>query len=120
MKSFAGNDKFGKYIKLKSFCATRWTCRLEAVKSVHCQILRILLALKQCSNEKDSKTSVDALGLFVAVCDFQFQVLKFIFSFTNPLATYLQGKEIDTATAQKKTALGTIANIKDHRNMENL
>ena len=27
LKSFANNDKFGKYIKLKSFCATRWTCR---------------------------------------------------------------------------------------------
>jgi len=47
------------------------------------------------------------------------EVLKFIiFSFTNPLATYLQGKEIDIGTAQK-TALGTIATIKDHRNMEN-
>ena len=107
MKSFVNNDKFGKkYInKLQSFCATRWTCRLEAIKSVHCQILRILLALKQCSNEKDSKTSVHALGLFVAVCDFQFllglEVLKFIFSFTIPLATYLQGKEIDIETAQK-------------------
>ena len=29
------------------------------------------------------------------------EVLKFIFSFTNPLATYLQGKEIDIGTAQK-------------------
>ena len=47
------------------------------------------------------------------------EVLKFIFSFTNPLATYLQGKEIDIGTAQK-TALGTIATIKDHRNMENV
>ena len=88
LKSFANNDKFGKYIKLKSFCAARWTFRLEALKSVHCQILRTLVALKQCSNEKDSKTSVSALGLFVAVCDFQFllglEVLKFIFSFTNP------------------------------------
>jgi len=81
LKSFANNNKFGKCIKLKSFCATRWTCRLEAVKSVHCQILRILLPLKQCSNEKDSKTSIDALGLFVAVCDFHFllglEVLKY-------------------------------------------
>ena len=92
MKSFVDNDKFGKkYInKLQSFCATHWACRLEAVKSVQyeCQISRILLALKQCSNEKDSETSVDALGLFVAVCDFHFllglEVLKFIFSFTNP------------------------------------
>ena len=34
------------------------------------------------------------------------------------MATYLQGKEIDIGTAQK-TALGTIATTKDHRNMEN-
>ena len=51
----ANNHKFGKYIKLKSSCATRWTCRLEAVKSVLCQILRILLALKQCSMKKIQK-----------------------------------------------------------------
>ena len=99
-----GSSKISTLSDFENFARLE-AVQLEAVKSVHCQILRILLALKQCSNEKDSKTSVHALGLFVAVCDFQFllglEVLKFIFSFTIPLATYLQGKEIDIETAQK-------------------
>ena len=40
LKSFKDHEKFGKFIKLKGICPTRWTCRLEAVKSVDYQILR--------------------------------------------------------------------------------
>ena len=108
-------------IKLRPQAEIHWTCRWEAIKAVDQQSVRMLLALTVLSEDKDSKTSTDALGLLKAMLDFEFslglQVLKVIFSNTNALSRYLQGQEVDVMSA-KTTCDATVLTLEKCRSDE--
>ena len=108
-------------LTLKSLSITRWSCRWEAVKSVHEQIERIVKALIQLGDDKDPKTYSESRALLTAICDFEFIlglcVLKVILSNTNSLSKYLQAKNMDVITARRNADL-TISTLRKCRNEE--
>ena len=106
-------------LTLKSLSITRWSCRWEAVKSVHEQIERIVKALIQLAEDKDPKTYSDSRALLSAICDFEFIlglcILKVILSNTNSLSRYLQSKNMDVITARRNADF-TIRTLGECRN----
>ena len=107
LKDVSG-ENVEKYITLKSFSETRWSCRWESVRSVMNQLGRIIIALNQISKMDDTKMTIDANGLIVSICDIKFiyglHVLKIIFSNTNALSEFLQGESMDVITASTTSA----------------
>ena len=108
-------------LTLKSLCATRWSCRWEAVTAVLEQMTRIIRTLLSYCDDRDPKLYTDSNTLLRSICDFKFVfgliLLKVVLSNTDSLSKYLQGKNMDVITA-KKTADLTISTLPKCRNEE--
>ncbi|XP_046858818.1 sucrase-isomaltase, intestinal-like [Xenia sp. Carnegie-2017] len=109
-------------LTIKSQSATRWSCRWAAVKAVVNQLPKIIEVLLTLSKDRDPKTYNDSNSLLNSICDFRFvfglMVLKVILSNTDGLSRYLQGKQMDVATA-KKSVDGVIKTLIGCRSLEN-
>lgn len=110
--------------KLKPQSETRWCCRYEAVKAVDCELERIIKTLLLLSDDKNTSTYANSRSLLKSICDFQFvlglKVLKLVFSNTNALSRYLQGKKIDVSSASKTAAMTrmTLNGCRNERDFE--
>ncbi len=92
-------------LTLKLMSSSRWWCCWMAVKTIYEQIYNLIKALLVLTTDKDQNTYRDSKALLNAVGDFHFVFglldLKIILSNTDALSKYLQGKDVDGATAKK-------------------
>ena len=79
------------------------------MKAVDEELERIVLCLLELCDDSDPKTSTEAKGLLISICDSEFflglNVLKLILSNTSGLSRFLQGKNIDVCKAQRYALL---------------
>ena len=83
-------------ITLKSLSETRWSCRIEAIRSVINNFNSIVLTLEKI-NETDSIHGPDANSILNNIQNFEFifclKLMKLVFELTNSLSLHFQKKK---------------------------
>ena len=107
---FMKSGEPGEFVRtLKSQCATRWTAAEGSRKAVEAELMTIIRALHQLSQDQDSKISSEATSLLIAVSSFDFlfgmSVLKIILPHTSHLSAYVQSVNIDVLKVKQNADL---------------
>lgn len=106
--------------KLKSLSDTRWSCRIEAIKSV-VNTLPVIVQTLQTISDNDVNYGSEANNLLNCILHFEFIfclfLLKSVFEQTNILSKYLQSPSINYAVV-KEMSVKTYDSLQDLRSDE--